>query len=65
MDAINVVAYNVALAYAYGRFDCPQRLGAYVSAIAFADRAVADGVGIGDLTVLYDRMLDEQAMAGA
>lgn len=65
MDAMNVVAYNVALAYAYGRFDCPYRTGDYVPSIDFADRAAADAVGIGDLTKLYDRMLGERVQAGA
>ena len=66
MDGMNFVAHNVALAYAYGRFDCPHRPARqYVPSIEFADRAVAENVSVGDLPVLYGEMLSEIAKAGA
>lgn len=63
-DAANAVSYEVAIAYSYGRIDCPERSGGYVPSSDFADRAVKDGVTVGGLLALYQQMLSERVQAG-
>jgi hypothetical protein len=62
----NGVTHGEAAAYAYGRYDCPERTpGNYVPSPDFTERALTDGLTVDQLPDLYNQMLAERLAAKA
>jgi hypothetical protein len=60
----NGVTHGEAAAYAYGRYDCPERKpGNYVPSRDFTERALEEGLTVDMLPDLYNQMLAERLAA--